>query len=99
MKLEHQVCTLEQAKKLHTLGLREKSYFVWHDRKLKNPRGELYIRDRAEFDGTNPIYSAFSCAELGVMLANLKECNFALFVNLLIHLLKNKHIKPEDLKL
>jgi hypothetical protein len=73
MKLEQQVCTLEQAKKLRELGVDAKSYFNWvnhstharfsgYEWSVFNPQR---IRDADEIV---EVISAFTVAELGVML-------------------------------
>lgn len=78
MKLENQVCTLEQAKELKELGLELESYFVWHKsyepRSLEESEGDIVLstKEAAGFDldkGLIDYYiPAYSCAELGVLL-------------------------------
>lgn len=67
MKLENQVCTLEQAKRLKELGVEGESAFYWRFesgmRWRLAPRG--YFDPEEEGVET---YSAFTVAELGVML-------------------------------
>ncbi len=58
MKLESQVCSLELARKLKVLGVRQKSAFYWIENKRYIP---------LEFKT-----SAFTVAELGEMLPNEK---------------------------
>ena len=63
MELKDQVCSLESARKLIELGLKQESLFYWHE--------------TARLDGINNInqskinskycYSAFTVAELGEM--------------------------------
>lgn len=63
MKLEDQVCSLELAKKLKELGVKQESLFWWD-------KGDG-IEDRLEFSPTQPLTelaSAFTVAELGEML-------------------------------
>lgn len=67
MKLEHQVCSLDLAKRLKELGVKQESLFKWHD----------------EMDDSNPYVcqtehkvwenqcSAFTVAELGEMLPKI----------------------------
>lgn len=56
MKLSEQVCTLEQAKKIYALGVERRSLFYhFHGRIEHEAFGSEY-------------YSAFTVAELGVML-------------------------------
>lgn len=70
MKLEDQVCSLELAKKLKVLGVKQDSHFVWFDMD-----GEMQIVEtlpamppQKQDGGFNEWYSAFTCAELGEML-------------------------------
>lgn len=72
MKIENQVCTIEQAKTLKELGISQDSYFHWqHYPKttyreeslgIVNPLSKEGITDAGES------WSAFSSAELGEML-------------------------------
>ena len=65
MKIENQVCTIEQAVKLKGLGVKQDSHFFWVDRKEKS---KLVYAKSVEFLNSLPIYSAFTTAELGVMI-------------------------------
>lgn len=65
MKLEQQVCSLESAKRLKELGVKQESLYNWLEaddgaRLMKNPTLDTY----KYFDQ----YSAFTVAELGEML-------------------------------
>jgi hypothetical protein len=65
MKLEDQVCSLELAKKLKELGVKQESLFRWNE-------GDG-IEDRLEYipafsNKTHELVSAFTVAELGEML-------------------------------
>lgn len=72
MKIENQVCTIEQAKTLNELGISQSSYFHWQhypktsyrDESLGivNPLSKEGITDAGES------WSAYSAAELGEML-------------------------------
>jgi len=72
MKLEQQVCSLELAKKLKELGVKQESYAHWgyNDDKLINPKGEwkLYVgwQPHAGYEnGYREEYiAAFTVAEL-----------------------------------
>jgi hypothetical protein len=70
MELEKQVCSLELAKKLKELGLKQESYFWW----FQNARNGNWMMgdasDAIKKDGKKeiPSYSAFTVAELGEML-------------------------------
>ena len=64
MNLERQVCSLDLAKRLKELGVKQESYFAWCDCDLD---GEFRIVNFETADGERRI-SAFSAAELGEML-------------------------------
>lgn len=75
MKIQDQVCTLEQANKLRELGVEQKGYFVYrHWRgngniilsKLASKYND-YPKNRRQVS-PNVLASAFTVAELGVML-------------------------------
>jgi hypothetical protein len=64
MKIEQQVCSLELAQKLKTVGVKQESYFKYYKGTLHNPTqarmddGVMYVEPVA----------AFTVAELGEML-------------------------------
>lgn len=60
MKIEQQVCTLEQAKRLKELGIEQRSIFYHFGGKVTNVAWG------------NDYFAAFTVAELGVML--LSDC-------------------------
>ena len=70
MKIEYQVCSLELAKKLKELGVKQESLFWWFESKDKKetllcfdaklPNEYIY-----DFEKN---YSAYTCSELGEML-------------------------------
>lgn len=66
MKLEDQVCSLELAKKLKELGVKQDSYYCWN---LYIPSG---VSKLESYPATNVHYwqtfSAFTVAELGEIL-------------------------------
>lgn len=67
MKLENQVCTLQQAEKLKKLGVKQNSLFVYY-RGLSIEMHGIHLR--SFFDGKNvenAIYGMWTIAELGVM--------------------------------
>lgn len=67
MKLEDQVCSLELAKKLKELGVKQDGLFTWYEW-----NGSYIVRFvdwSPEISGQMP-YSAFSSAELGEILPN-----------------------------
>lgn len=68
MKLENQVCTIEQARTLRKLGVAQDSLFMHYRGLLTSDHG---IQPKSFFTGTtkaSAAYSAFTVAELGVML-------------------------------
>lgn len=72
MKLEQQVCSLELAKKLKELGVKQESLFWWGMYKQSNQFygdfkvcTELHTADKVNYSFE---YSAFTVAELGEML-------------------------------
>lgn len=65
MKIENQVCSLEQAKKLKELGIvQTETSYVW----VSRYDGESFLTYYDAGDSVIPQYSAFTVAELGVML-------------------------------
>ena len=70
MKIEDQVCSLDLAKKLRELEVKQNSYFYWWKTNAGN-RGEkweisTYLPTRDT--GADECYVAFTVAELGKML-------------------------------
>ena len=76
MKIEDQVCSLELAKKLKKLGVKQESLFYW----VKHWKGryEGHVNElfygKDEDDNVNPHISAFTVAELGEMLPAEVNC-------------------------
>jgi len=71
MKLEDQVCSLELAKRLKELGVKQESYFYWisdEDENFVVPTGTYDWGDWPGYEKFEPKYSAFTVAELGEML-------------------------------
>lgn len=69
IKLEIQVCSLELAKKLKELGVSQDSFWYWVEHYVSRKQGrvwELFQFD--EDDKVNPHISAFTVAELGILL-------------------------------
>lgn len=75
MKLENQVCSLEQAKKLNNLGVFQVSlYYHWYT-EIETRLGldhTLFIKPHGELSNSynTEYYSAFNVAELGVLLGD-----------------------------
>lgn len=69
MKLEQQVCSLDLAKRLEELRVKQESLFFW-----ENLNGEwgLTIADEA----TRDVVSAFTVAEVGEMLSKASRKSF-----------------------
>lgn len=74
MEIEKQVCSLELAKRLKELGVKQESYFTWcinsgKAELLHNHSVALAVRDKLhDFEGN---YSAFTVAELGILLPEI----------------------------
>jgi hypothetical protein len=76
MKLENQVCSLELAKRLKELGVKQESLFYWCQmekptRTAWDIRGEKFIDDYKYTSRELKYISAFTVAELGEMLPKL----------------------------
>jgi hypothetical protein len=75
MKLEDQVCSLELAKKLKELGVKQESYFYWvewgTDKALRVFHGEIRTAEPI-----TRIASAYTVAELGEMLPKKLENHY-----------------------
>lgn len=70
MNLEKQVCSLELAKELKELGVKQESYAVWHSKHIwLAPEKSLGVGTWNKED----IVSAFTVAELGEMLPEKVE--------------------------
>lgn len=80
MKIENQVCLLSQAKKLKELGVEQISYFSYRE-EIGYPNNPVPLITEKEFPkGVDAkafnIYSAYSVAELGVMLPQDNDDHF-----------------------
>lgn len=80
MKIEKQVCSLEQAKRLKELGVVQGvSYFIWNSYTTQSFLSDNTGRVLPEFKVQEPLrtseyigqYSAFTTTELGIMLPNI----------------------------
>lgn len=69
MKLKQQVCSLELAKRLKELGVKQESLFYWYNKDDRNFLSEM-TPNYSVTDGFIP-FSAFTVAELGEMLPNI----------------------------
>jgi len=70
MELEKQVCSLESAKRLKELGVRQDSLFYWQVRAYARPTETprvVYRSDRT-YRGVICHHSAFTASEIGMML-------------------------------
>lgn len=93
MKLENQVCTIEQARKMKELGIVQESLFYhWNEKTPANSNLQYYgyaqdqipwitiLGKRSNVSGyerwTNEEVSAFTVAELGVMLPEEQAYKF-----------------------
>lgn len=75
MKLEDQVCSLELAKRLKELGVKQESYFFWHysvytEDDFKWKLMHHHHLDIKSKNGDSDIISAYTVAELGEILPN-----------------------------
>jgi len=68
MKLEQQVCTLEQAKRLKELSVFGYSHFVWMNNKNNDHLPFIDTNDGETRNWMECLGSAYTVAELGVML-------------------------------
>ncbi len=70
MKIEDQVCSLKQAKKLEDLGVSDKSHFTWKVNDIQSVVTETKFCYQVitHLPGLNEYYAAFTVAELGIML-------------------------------
>ena len=68
MELSKQVVSLDLAKRLKELGVKQESYFEWYHRVSKKPEYRLGSRSDWEPSYEDMFASAFTIAELGEML-------------------------------
>lgn len=75
MKLQDQCCTLEQAKKLKELGVVQESLYCFYDGGfLKDLWGTIQTKEWRESKSVSATtYSAFTVAELSIMLLEYAE--------------------------
>lgn len=66
MKLEDQVCTFRQAKRLKELGINQKSLFYWKENEIQTNICYKSFKETTEriLLSCNKYYSAFTAAEL-----------------------------------
>jgi len=88
MKLENQVCTLEQAKEFDELGLKLVSYFVWAQTGIYKTSDTYVLISRDKSVNLGYFYKntmpAYSCAELEVLLPQRITIDVSYRVNLVI---------------
>lgn len=81
MKIENQVCTLEQAKKLKDIGISQVSQYhhfslgFWSDGKGNYPEKFELAYHKTAPEGYIKAYSAFTSAELLAMISNTITIN------------------------
>jgi hypothetical protein len=68
MKLENQVCSLELAKQLKELGVKQESLYFWCQQEGQNPGIIPKAKAKRILSWHKEIVSAFTVAELGEML-------------------------------
>lgn len=78
MELEKQVCSLEYAKKLKELGIKQESIFYWGKPKTINGYGLCYIAMMfsCSEDHYDELYSAFTGTELGNIFLSFSNNGF-----------------------
>jgi hypothetical protein len=76
MTIQQQVCTLEQAKRLSQLGIRQGLSVFFYDTYVDNQRLVMNSTPEDGYlpDPDNTCFSAFTVAELGVMLPENINC-------------------------
>ena len=69
MKVENQICTIEQARKLKALGITQgvAYFYFYQDEKLKES-GDVRVLSQAFDSRCENCFDAFNVAELGEML-------------------------------
>lgn len=85
MNIESQVCSLELAKRLKELGVKQKSFFKYEVKK----DGYLTIYHSKATSCANEYYSAFTVAELGEMLPHSLQADTASKNNSILEINKN----------
>ncbi len=80
MKLEQQVCSIELAKRLKELGVKQESFCWWHKDRLGSYELTQYTPS-TNARKTDEFYSAFTVAELGDMELLKKFQCYTKFVN------------------
>jgi hypothetical protein len=69
MNLEQQVCSLDLAKRLKELVVKQESYFVWVEGAVSKGNADFWhVRPRHEPEPNKRAVAAFTVAELGDML-------------------------------
>jgi len=69
MKIKEQVTSLELSKKLKGLGVKQESFIYWTNNRVKRDYRE-YVLESGTPIITENCYSAFTVAELGLLLPN-----------------------------
>lgn len=105
MNLQYQVCTIEQAKKLKELGVKQESITTWYEDMPTIGTVVMYTVG----DISVKQFAAFTCAELGIMIGSYNE-NDMYEINgetypteaqaraaLLIHLIENKIVEVSEI--
>jgi hypothetical protein len=68
MKLKQQVCSLELAKRLKELGVKQEGFFVWSGHTATLLRNDAWAERDVYPSKEGLYYAAFTVAELGEML-------------------------------
>ena len=100
MPLEKQVCSLEWAKKLRELGVKQDSYFHWFHYEHTGGRWELDHSNEKDTEGAEDLYlAAFTVAELGTHFSNVHPDVLQMAYNHVFHLDGSRFITPTGLQL
>jgi len=71
MKLENQVVSLELAKKLKELGVKQESLWYWKSRSYNGVVKSILVEGIEELNNRAGFYSAFTASELGEIMKNI----------------------------
>ncbi len=107
MKLEQQVCSLDLAKELKTLGVKQESLWYWVFGGMLTHKKEywtIWLRQHLDLKlvRKDNCYSAFTCTELGEMLPEFikqKGTNFVLVMRQDVVMYLNSKSKIEPIKI
>jgi|HubBroStandDraft_2_1064218.scaffolds.fasta_scaffold16400_5 hypothetical protein len=85
MNLEDQVCSLEYAKKLKELGVKQESYFYYYPNSFNKEGYYIVCDDTRNIEINDKFISAFTVAELGEMLPDEFKWKYSKYQYLMIY--------------